>query len=167
MDEEIVNRVAQSGIEQIDLTSFKYKDELVGVDISEALWNGFVLKEDDFRNWVKEKNWDMYSGKAVHVFNSVDAIIPSWAYMLITAQLQNANSVLFGNRTSAESELFFKQLELWDVSPFKDKIVMVKGCSDIPDPEKAYLVLTRKLQPVVKTLMFGEPCSAVPVYKRK
>ena len=167
MAEEIINRIAQAGIEQIDLADFNVKQDIVGIDLKDRLWNELVLKEKDFRHWVKATDWTQYDGKYVHVFCSSDAIIPAWAYMLVTAELDKASVVYFGDLSEAQEQLFFDNLRNWDISHLKDKRVMVKGCSDIPNPQKAYVVLTRRLQPVVRSLMFGEPCSAVPVYKQK
>ncbi|MCH2233306.1 MAG: DUF2480 family protein [Crocinitomicaceae bacterium] len=168
MAEEIVNRVAQSGIEQIDLKSFLFSGDWAEIDMKDRLWNGLVLKEKDFREWVKEHNWDQYENSKVFMYCSEDAIIPSWAYMLITSKLENAEGVYFSaSKVNAIEEDFFNNIQQWDTEELKDKIVMIKGCSDIPNPQKAYVEVTKKLQPVVKSLMFGEPCSAVPVYKRK
>ncbi len=167
MAEEIINKVAQAQIEQIDLFDFSVKTPLVGLDIKDQLWNELVLREKDFRGWVKEHDWTQYTNQIVHIYCSNDAIIPAWAFMLITAHLNDAENVLFGNAAATKEQLFFNRLENWDVTHLTDKRVMVKGCSDIPNPNRAYTVLTRKLVPVVKNLMFGEPCSSVPVFKKK
>ena len=108
-----------------------------------------------------------YTNQTVTIYCSNDAIIPAWAFMLVTANLTNASQIICGSPAAAKAELFFDKLENWDVQHLQDKRAMVKGCSNIPDPNKAYVVLTKKLTPVVKSLMFGEPCSAVPVYKKK
>lgn len=167
MEGEIVNKVAQSGIEQIDLVDFVDKGNLMGIDLKDRLWNEFVLREKEFRTWVKEHDWEMYKGQNVHIFCSNDAIIPAWAYMLLTTNLKGAKSIIYGDQAQAKEDLFFANLQNWDISDLADKRVMVKGCSTIPNPNKAFVVLTDKLVPVVKSLMFGEPCSAVPVYKRR
>ncbi len=167
MSPEIVNRVAESGIEQIDLKNFLGNELWKGIDLKDQLWNESVLREKEFRAWVSGHDWKAYDENCVHLFCSADAIVPSWAWMLVTSQLQRAKAVFFGTLAEARKEFFFSNLSGWDVNHFKDKIVMVKGCSDIPDPDRAYVLVTKKLQPVVKSLMFGEPCSAVPVYKRK
>ena len=167
MAEEIVNKVAQAGIEQIDLGDFMNREEILLIDLKDQLWNELVLKEKEFRQWVADHNWDQYNDKAVAVFCSNEAIIPAWAFMLVTAKLANAKSVVCGSVEEAKEELFFNNLNNWDIAHLEDKRVMVKGCSDIPNPNKAYVVLTDRLLPIVKSLMFGEPCSAVPVYKRK
>lgn len=167
MEGEIVNKVASAGIEQIDLVDFVAKDSLLGIDLKELLWNELVLKEKEFRAWVKANDWSIYEDKNVYLYCSNDAIIPAWAYMLIVTNLQNAASIIYGDEKQAKEDLFFKNLNEWDVSNLSDKRVMVKGCSTVPNPNKAFVVLTGRLVPVVKNLMFGEPCSAVPVYKKK
>lgn len=167
MSDEIINKVAQAEIEQIDLLSFLPKNDFVSIDLKDQLWNELVLKEKEFRDWIKQNDWSAYSDKQVCVFCSNDAIIPAWAFMLATAELQLAKKVFCGTIADAKEEAFFDNLKSWNVDSLKDKRVMVKGCSDIPNPNKAYVVLTQKLTPVVKSLMFGEPCSAVPVFKKR
>ena len=107
MAEEILNKIAQAQIEQIDLARFKTQDELFGIDLKDQLWNELVLKEKEFRLWVKEKDWSVYADKVIYVYCSNDAIIPAWAFMLVTAELQNAAAVYCGDRDFAEEELFF------------------------------------------------------------
>lgn len=165
--EEIVNKVAESGIEQIDLKMFLPKHEVAGIDLKNQLWQELVLREKDFRLWVKEHDWSQYQNKIVAVYCSSDAIIPAWAFMLVVSSLKNIADVFCVTPDKIEEEYFFKKLSGWDVNYLADKKVMVKGCSDIPNPSKAYVEFTKKLMPVVTSLMFGEPCSAVPVYKRK
>jgi len=165
MADEIVNKVAEANIEQIDLSDFISQEVVIEIDLKNQLWNELVLKEKDFRAWVKTSDWKIYDEKVVCVFCSADAIIPAWAYMLVTSHLKDAQKIIFGNISTAKEELFFDKLNKWDISSLENKRVMVKGCSDIPNPNKAFGVLTNRLQPVVKSLMFGEPCSAVPVFK--
>ena len=167
MAEEIVNKVAGAQIEQIDLIDFTFKGTLLEIDLKDQLWNELVLKEKEFRAWVKQHDWSIYSNQTVAVYCSNDAIIPAWAFMLVTANLSEASRIICGSPETANSDLFFSNLENWDVSHLQDKRAMVKGCSNIPNPNKAYVELTKKLTPVVKSLMFGEPCSAVPVFKKK
>lgn len=167
MEGEIINKVATAGIEQVDLADFIEKATPVGIDLKHLLWNELVLREKEFRAWLKEHDWNQYVGKHVYIYCSNDAIVPAWAYMLITVHVQNAKSLTFGNIEEVKETLFFENLKNWNIDDLADKIVMVKGCSSIPNPNKAYVVLTERLLPVVKSLMFGEPCSAVPVYKRK
>lgn len=167
MADEIVNKVAQAQIEQIDLKDFLPQENILAIDLKELLWNEFVLKEKEFRDWIKSHDWSIYENKIVALHCSNDAIIPAWAYMLITAELGDAQAIIYGSPKIAKEESFFTNLSAWNIDELKDKRVMVKGCSDIPNPNKAYVVLTKKLIPVVKSLMFGEPCSAVPVFKKK
>jgi hypothetical protein len=165
--EEIVNKVAQAQIEQIDLMDFVGKENILEIDLKDQLWNELVLKEKEFRTWVKEHDWNQYNNAVVCIFCSNEAIIPAWAFMLVTTNLQNAKMIVHGDKSDAEEEMFFNNLLNWDTSSLEDKRVMVKGCSSIPNPNKAYVELTKKLVPQVKSLMFGEPCSAVPVFKKR
>lgn len=167
MSDEIINKVAGAQIEQIDLSSFLNKEPILEIDLKEQLWNELVLKEKEFRVWVKGHDWKIYENRIVAIYCSNDAIIPAWAFMLVTSNLANAKKIICANSEGASEELFFDNLRDWDIVGLQDKRVMVKGCSDIPNPNKAYTVLTRRLVPVVRSLMFGEPCSAVPVYKRR
>jgi len=163
---EIVNKIAKAGIEQIDLVDFVNNTPLLEIDLKNHLWNEMVLREKEFRSWIKTNDWNKYQNKIVYIYCSSDAIIPAWAYMLLVANLQNTQTIIYGNENQAKEDLFFANLENWDTNHLIDKRVMVKGCSSIPNPNKAYVVLTNKLVPIVKSLMFGEPCSAVPVYKK-
>lgn len=167
MEGEIINKVANAGIVQVDLVDFVEKSALIGIDLKNQLWNELVLREKDFRAWLQTHDWEQYAGKHVYIHCSTDAIVPAWAYMLLTTQLQGVKTLTFGNLEQTKEVLFFENLNTWNTENLTDKIVMVKGCSSIPNPNKAYIVLTQLLMPVVKSLMFGEPCSAVPVYKRK
>lgn len=167
MAEEIINKVALAAIEQIDLASFKETNDILVIDLKDQLWNELVLKEKDFREWVGQHDWQQYANANVCIYCSSDAIIPAWAFMLVTAQLGHSKKVICADPKAAEAELFFSNLDNWSIDHLKDKRVMVKGCSNIPNPNRAYVELTNKLMPVVKSLMFGEPCSAVPVYKKK
>lgn len=167
MSDEIINKVAEAGIEQLDLKDFLLKEPMLEIDLKNQLWNELVLREKEFREWIKTHDWSVYTNKVVAVFCTADAIIPSWAFMLVAAELKAAKAVYCAAPEAAKAEFFFDQIRRWEIAPLADKRVMVKGCSDIPDPEKAYVMLTQKLLPVAKSLMFGEPCSAVPVFKRK
>jgi S-adenosylmethionine/arginine decarboxylase-like enzyme len=166
--EEIRNRVKESGIINMDLGEFKPKLAIVSIDLADQLWQGLVLKEKDFRSWIGSHDWSSYSGKAVAVFCSTDAIIPTWAFMLISSKLQEQGvEHLIGTSSALEKELIRKRIDSLNTDEFKDGRVMIKGCSDISDPEYAMTELVKKLQPHVKSLMYGEPCSSVPVFKRK
>ena len=128
MAEEIVNKVAQAQIEQIDLMDFVSKEQIISIDLKEQLWNEMVLKEKEFRSWVKDHIWDQYNDEVVCIYCSNDAIIPAWAFMLVTTQLEHARKVIFGSSEVAEEELFFENLKNWDIQNLADKRVMVKGC---------------------------------------
>lgn len=164
--EEIRNKVKESGLIQLDLAQFKPDLELTGIDLSEQLWQGLVLREKEFREWVKVTDWSVYSGKAIYIFCSTDAIIPTWAFMLVTTQLINSPVVIAGTKDQLEKELIKKKIQALDPKEFEDSRVIIKGCSDISDPEYAMVVLVRHLQPHVKSIMYGEPCSTVPIFKR-
>lgn len=166
--EEIRNRVKESGIINMDLGEFKPKLAIVSIDLADQLWQGLVLKEKDFRSWIGSHDWSGYSGKAVAVFCSTDAIIPTWAFMLVSSKLQEQGvEHLIGSSSALEKELIRKRIDSLNTDEFMDGRVMIKGCSDISDPEYAMTELVKKLQPHVKSLMYGEPCSSVPVFKRK
>jgi hypothetical protein len=168
MAEEIVNKVAKANIVQIDLSNYLPKKNIVSFDIKQALWQGLIVKEKEFRSFVKTFDWEVYKNKTVALFCSEEAIIPAWAFMLISTELLNVNAVVYyGKINEVKEQLFFYNLAQLNAVNFKGSRVMVKGCSDIPNPIKAYVELTKKLVPVVKSLMFGEPCSAVPVFKAK
>lgn len=167
MSEAIVNKIAQSGIITLDLSEMRPKGDRVLLDIAPHLWQGIALKEKDFRQWVKETDWTSFKGKHVAVTCSADAIIPSWAFMLLGTELTPyAATLFFGDLDGLEELLFKKAIEHMDLTRYKDARIMLKGCGD-KVPSGSYLYLTSALQPVVKSLMFGEPCSAVPVFKKK
>jgi hypothetical protein len=165
---EIKNKVKESGIIQLDLADFKPKNELVGIDLSERLYQGLILKEKDFRLWLKENNWQQYDGKAVFIYCSAEAIIPTWAYMLVISKLMPyTEQVLVGARIDLEKKMIQDNIVSMDLSTMTDQRVIIKGCSDIASPEFAMSELVRVLQPVVKSIMYGEPCSTVPIFKKK
>ena len=165
---EIKNKVKESGIIQLDLADFKPKNELVGIDLSERLYQGLILKEKDFRLWLKENNWQQYEGKAVFIYCSAEAIIPTWAYMLVISMLMPyTEQVLAGTRIDLEKKMIQDNIVAMNLSTMMDQRVIIKGCSDIATPEYAMSELVRVLQPVVKSIMYGEPCSTVPIFKKK
>lgn len=166
--DEIVNRVQQSGLISMDLADFKPSVSMVELDISEQLWQGLVLKEKDFRAWVKENDWAVFDGKAVYVHCKVDAIIPTWAYMLIGSRLlPHASDFVIGSKTDLEKHLMLKRIQSEPLEDYIDGRIIIKGCADIADPAFAMTELVKHLQPVAKSIMYGEPCSTVPVFKRK
>ena len=165
--DEIVNKVAASGIITIDLEEHYPVGDRVSIDLAEQLWQGMALREKDFRAWITTTDWNQYQGKHVAVFCSVDAIIPAWAFMLVSSSLSDlASTVVFGTKQTLEEVLFRKLINELDVENYRDKRCVIKGCSNRPVPQSAYVDLVVKLRPVARSIMFGEPCSTVPVYKR-
>lgn len=168
MEEQIVNKVAQSGIITINLENFIPEGELSTFDMKDYLFQGLMLREKDFRAFVKEHDWSAYSGRHVAITCSADAIVPTWAYMLVSNRLQpHARTVIFGDLQTLRTFLFHESLKQIDPADYIDARVVIKGCGDKEVGPEAYVEITRLLSPVVKSLMFGEPCSTVPVYKRK
>jgi len=167
MSEVFTNKVAESGIITIDLETFFPKKEIVVFDIKNYLFMGLILKEKDFRAALKELSLEKYEQKIVAVTCSADAIIPMWAYMLIAALLQPVCiDIILGTTDEVEKKLLLQNIQQIDVAAYMDNRVVVKGCGEKPIPEEAYLEITNKLRPVAKSIMFGEPCSTVPVYKK-
>lgn len=165
--EEIRNKVKESGLVQLDLADYKPGVPLVGIDLSDQLWQGLVLKEKDFRDWIKNHNWAQYQNKAVFIFCSTDAIIPTWAFMLVTSALQKKNVYSqVGTESELAKALIQEEICSIAIDEIQDQRVIVKGCADIPDPAFAMSYLVRFLQPYVKSIMYGEPCSTVPIYKK-
>lgn len=168
MSEEIVNKVASSGLISLDLEQFLPQGELVAFDLKDYLFMGLILKEKDFRESLKNVDWAIYQDKYVAITCSADAIIPMWAYMLVTAYLQPVGKDIFvGSKEEMQKQLFLKNITSINTSEYQDQRVVVKGCGDQPIGEFAYAEITKRLLPVVKSIMYGEPCSTVPVYKRK
>jgi hypothetical protein len=169
MAEELIeNKVDKSGLITFNLEDYYVQGERVLFDIKECLYEGLILREKDFREFVKAHNWSSYSGKFVAVTCSADAIVPTWAYMLIASELEPfAKDFIFGNLQTLETLLFQKSLALMNLESFKDERVIIKGCSKYPVPESAYVELVKLLRPIAKSIMFGEACSTVPLYKRK
>lgn len=166
--EEIINRVKDSGLIQMDLADYKPSIEIEGIDIADQLWQGLILKEKDFREWIKHNNWEQYSGKAVYIHCSADAIIPTWAYMLVSTRLKGiAKDFIVGTKLDLEKQLIKQEIEKIDVNSYAEGKIIIKGCSDIASPEYSMTELIKRIQPVAKSIMYGEPCSTVPIYKRK
>ena len=167
MAEEIVNRVANSKLQTINLEDLYPEGKRVRLDISDWLVEGLVLREKEFRMKAKSHDWDQYRGSYVAMFCATDAIIPAWAFLLLTSYLAPvARRVGVGDLELLETILFSEALAAFDVSPFEGLPVIIKGCSRKPVPPNAYIDLLARLQPVAKSIMFGEACSSVPLYKK-
>lgn len=166
--EEIVNRVANSKLVTFNLEDIYPKGERVAFDISQWLLEGIVLRESDFREQAKQHDWSQYRDKFVALFCSTDAIVPGWAYLLLSLHLAPfVKKVTVGSLDELESILFAELLQNLDVSEYTDKPLIIKGCAHKPIPQNAYVLLAQKLQPVAKSIMYGEACSSVPLFKRK
>lgn len=167
MENDIVNRVEKSGLVQINLDDFYPQGDRVIFDIAACLHEGFVLIEKTFREFIKNNDWKIYQDKYVAIVCSSDAIVPLWAYMLVSSQLKPfAKKVVLGNSIDLEKSIFEDILNAHDFSIYQDKGVIVKGCGKFPIPETVFVDFTYRLQEYAKTIMFGEACSAVPLYKR-
>lgn len=167
-EETIVNKVAGSGLVVLEMDSFIPEATPVALDIAPQLWEGIALKEKDFRAFVDDYDWTALSGKTVAVYCSADAIIPHWAYMLVATRLASfAKHVHFGSPDSYTASAVAKKIDAMDAETYRDARVIIKGCGKGNLDFAAYGQIAAKLTPVVKSLMFGEPCSTVPVYKRK
>ena len=168
MSKEIVNRVANSRLITIDLLDYAPKDNILIFDVKDLLFEGIVLKEKEFRTSLKEFDFSKYKSHTVALYCSADAIIPMWAYMLITSSLiPVCTNLYFGTKKEVFQKILLKNIFEIDSEKFKEKKVIVKGCGNIPLSESLYVAITQKLQNSVSSLMFGEACSAVPVYKKK
>lgn len=168
MSEEMVNKVAESGLISFDLEEYYPKGEIKTFDLKEYLFMGLILKEKDFRAALQTTDWTVYQDANVAITCSADAIIPMWAYMLIASYLQPfAKEIVFGDEKKLVSTLLFKNLASVKGEEYTDKRVVVKGCGEVDIPESAYVEITNKLRPFVKSIMYGEPCSTVPIYKKK
>lgn len=167
MENEIFNRVANSGLITFDLEEYYHMGERVIYDLKGNLYMDLILKEKDFRDFIKSHDWSFYKDKNVAIVCSADAIIPTWAYMLIVSKIEPfANVVVVGDLTLLEQSLFQQALHSIDKEMYRDAKVVVKGCGKFPVPLYAFGEVTRILRPVVSSIMFGEPCSTVPVYKK-
>lgn len=167
--ETIVNRVAESGIITVDLVDFIPEEGSIDVfDLKPFLFKEMILKEKDYRTALQSHDWESFRNKHVAVLCSADAIIPVWAYMLAATYLQPvAASVFFGTKEALKNQLIEAAIQKMDAEAFTDKRIIIKGCGATPIPDMAYVSITTKLLPAVKSIMYGEPCSTVPVYKKK
>jgi hypothetical protein len=167
MEKEIVNKVAASGLVTIELERFLPTNARKSIDLADQLFQGLILREKDFRAWLAEHPWTNYTDCDVHVYCSADAIVPQWAFMLVAVQLAPiAHRVIQGDARTLEVIIAHEMVNPILADDYRDARVIIKGCSDASINGHAYTLLTAKLQPVVKSLMFGEPCSTVPLYKR-
>lgn len=166
MEQEIINRVAKSPLQIFDLEDFFPEGKRIGIDISVWMWEGFILKESEFRDALKNHNWCQYQDAYVYLYCSTDAIIPGWAFSLVTMQLVSiAKKVIIGTEQTLNEVLYQEILSGIDFSVYKDKPVLIKGCANKPVPENALVLACQYLQPMAKSIMFGEACSTVPLYK--
>lgn len=167
MSEVFINKVSESGIVTIDLETYFPKEQIMVFDIRQYLFMELILKEKDFRQALKELDTEPYKNKITAITCSADAIIPMWAYMLIASELQPvAKIVILGSEEEARKKILIKNIQQINTEEFIDKRIVIKGCGETAIPEEAYLEITNLLRPVAKSIMFGEPCSTVPVYKK-
>jgi hypothetical protein len=168
MSDVLVNKVANSGLITLDLEQYLPKEEIVTFDLKEYLFMGLILKEKDYRETLKNIDWAIYQDKYVNITCSADAVIPVWAYMLAVSYLEPvAKDVYLGTKDEFYKYLVVKKINAIDVSEFNEQRVVVKGCGETFIDNYAYSEVTKKLRPVTKSIMYGEPCSTVPIYKKK
>jgi hypothetical protein len=168
MEGEIVNRVSKSPLVTLDLEECYPKGERFGIDLSQWLEEGFILREKEFRDALKGHDWEAYRDAYVYLHCSTDAIVPAWAYMLIGSHLhQIAREAVVGPRELLETVIFRKRLESLDLETYRDRPVIIKGCSNLPVPPSAYVWALQRVQEVARSVMYGEACSAVPLFKKK
>ena len=168
MSEPFINKVAESGLITLNLETYLPKGETAVFDLKDLLFMGMILKEKDYREALKNRDWEPYRDKNVALTCSADAIIPVWAWMLAASYLEPVvKELVMGDEKELHRRLFLKNIDAIDVQEFNDKRVVIKGCGETPIADFIYMEITKKLRPVVKSLMYGEPCSTVPVYKRK
>ncbi len=168
MEEEIVNRIAQSKLVTLDLEDFYPKGERILLDIGKWLYEGLILREKEFRAYLEKEEWEQYKDSFIALSCSSDAIIPGWAYMLITTKLQPyVKQIVVGDLELLETSIFQEIIANLDATAYEQKSIIIKGCSKKPIPPNAYLWLTAKIQPVAKSIMYGEACSSVPLFKKK
>lgn len=167
MEAPLINKVAQSSLKTINLENFYPTQEFLSFDLKDYLFHGLILKEKDFRKALKEHNWDQYKDKIILIYCSSDAIIPVWAYMLVATYVADIAYDLYqGTQEEYLKSHYAKVLDTLDYQSYQDERIVIKGCSDRPVPPLAYASLTAKLKPFAQSIMYGEPCSTVPIFKR-
>jgi len=167
LKEEIINRVANSKLAVLDLEDYYPEGKRVLIDIKDWLFDGFVLREKDFREHIKQHNWSQYQDNYVALTCSTDAIIPAWAYMLIILELESiSKKTIIGDLETLESSIYQDIIIYLNLDVFKNKPVIIKGCSNKPVPRNAFLMITEKLKPIATSIMYGEACSSVPLFKK-
>ena len=168
MENDIINKVSQSGLITIDLEEYYPEGERVLFDIKDLLFQGLILREKDFREYINNEDWTKYKDKYVAIICSTDAVVPTWAYMLLAIQLEPiAKKIVFGDLEMLEANIYNEILSKIKVEEYKDARIVIKGCGKLPVPKSAYVEITRLLRPLAKSIMYGEPCSTVPLYKKK
>lgn len=168
MSEEIVNKVAKSPLITLDMQELIGEEQIEIIDLKDLLFQGMILREKDLREFMKEHDWSQYEDKLVGITCSEEALIPNWAYMLLTSRLSPyAKDIFHGTQEELEDKLIREKVKALEVEAYEGKKVVVKGCSDKALTGETYLEITKKLAPVVDSLMYGEPCSTVPIYKRR
>jgi len=167
-DDEIVNRVSQSSLITIDPEDYFPKVEIVEIDLKDILFQGQILREKDLRDFIKSHNWSIYKDKNVAIHCSEEAIIPIWAYLLLSIAVEPfAKKIFYGNRELLIKQLFIEAIEKEDWGRYTDTKVVIKGCGKIPIPTEIYVDIVTRLTPIANSVMFGEACSTIPLYKRK
>ena len=168
MSEPIINKVAESGLVTIDLEKYYPREAVEKFDLKDHLFMDSIIKEKDFREALKNYDWEKFRDKLVAITCTTDAIIPVWAYMLVASYLQPvASDIMIGDEKEIHKTKFLKNLSKINIKEFADKKIVIKGCGETPIGEFAYAEITKLLQPVAKSIMYGEPCSTVPVFKKK
>ncbi|OBX25285.1 uncharacterized protein DUF2480 [Gelidibacter algens] len=168
MEDEIINRVASSKLVVVDLEDYYPKGNRSVIDIKDWLFQELVLREKDFREYVKQHDWTQYQDHYVALTCTSDAIVPAWAFMLLTMHLQPyAKTIVIGSLEQLETSIYQDVIQNLDTDSFVDQPLIIKGCANKPVPANAYIMLSQKLKPIAKSIMYGEACSSVPLYKRK
>jgi hypothetical protein len=167
MEDAFVNKVAASGIITISPEDYLPKEAILSFDLKDYLFMGLILKEKDFRQALKDLDKSIYKDTIVALHCSTDAIIPMWANMLVVVSLQNdAAEVMYGDVEQVREKITLNNISAINVADYEDQRIVIKGCGELPIPESVYMALTKRLLPLAKSIMYGEPCSTVPVYKK-